>query len=57
MIRAPRFESEAMVFYIEENQPIGVEVGQVIVSDPDLGRGGEVELIMLTEGEGKLCKF
>ena len=49
---APKFATEDMVFYVEENQPMGVEVGQVVVTDPDSGKGGEVELIMLTEGEG-----
>ena len=52
----PRFEHEELVFSIEENQLIATEVGQVNVFDPDLGEGGEVELIMLTEGEGKFIE-
>ena len=49
----PIFMDEELVFSIEENQMIGSEVGHVHVLDPDSGRGGQVELIMLTEGQGQ----
>jgi hypothetical protein len=50
---APRFAMEVMKFEVVENLPAGVEVGQIIVTDPDLGLGGEVELIMQADGEGE----
>ena len=54
---APRFESEKMSFHIEENQPEGVELGQVKVIDQDLGQGGHVELMLLMEQNGELEKI